>query len=154
APDPSSKTRRTVAAAAVAFATLLVAWAVWQPESSARATERASELAAEGRYDDALAEVDDAADADPLSTAPLLERAEIELAAGSQADARRTLERAVLSFPGDPHTWLRLTRFQLYTLERPGQALGTVRGALYLDPYSREARQLFLDSRITLRRAR
>ena len=57
------------------------------------------------------------------------------------------LERAVILFPGDPQTWYRLAAFQLGTLDAPEQALETLRGALYLDPHSVPARELFLDAR-------
>ena len=68
------------------------------------------------------------------------------MAAGRRADAERTLEQAVLSFPGDPRTWLRLTRLEL-SLGRPREADRIVRGALYLDPFSREARTLYVSAR-------
>jgi hypothetical protein len=74
-------------------------------------------------------------------------RASIQTAANREADAQTSLERAVLLFPGDPQTWYRLAAFQLGTLDAPEQALETLRGALYLDPHSRAASQLFLDSR-------
>jgi hypothetical protein len=57
----------------------------------------------------------------------------------------------VLLFPGDPQTWYRLAAFQLGTLDAPEQAVETVRGALYLDPHSKAASQLFLDARARLR---
>jgi hypothetical protein len=57
----------------------------------------------------------------------------------------------VLEFPGDPQTWLRLASFQLGTLDRPAEALETVRAVLFLDPLSRPGGQLFLDARVRLR---
>jgi hypothetical protein len=152
-PGPSARTGRAVATAAVALAALLVAWAVWQPEAASRMTADAHDLSDARSYDAALAKAGDAADANPLSPDPLLERASIELAAGRDAAAGRTLEDAVLSFPGDPDTWLRLSRYQLQTLGRPRRALETVRGVLYLDPFSLEGRSLYLNSLSALRRA-
>ena len=148
---PAQARGPALAAAAVLITTALVAWAVWQPEASARAVDRAVELSTEGRYDEALAKTADAADADPLSPTPLFTRAEVQLAAGRWTGARDSFEQAVLSFPGDPGTWLRLTRFQL-SIGRPQQALRIVRGALYLDPFSREAATLFISARSALRR--
>jgi tetratricopeptide (TPR) repeat protein len=140
-------TGRIVAAAGVVLAGLVLAWAIWQPEASDRATGNALELSDQGRFDEALAEADSAADTNPLTPEPLLVRASIQTAAGNEADARESLEQAVLGFPGDPQTWYRLAAFQLGTLDRPDQALETLRGALYLDPFSKPAQGLFLEAR-------
>ena len=150
-PPPRPSRPHVVVAAAVGVASLLVVWAIWQPEASDRATNRALELVDQRDYDAALAKTDDAADADPLSPDPLLVRAVVETAAGSETAARHTLELAVLKFPGEPETWLRLASFQLGTIDRPRAALQSVRGALYLDPLSAPARQLFLDARARAR---
>jgi len=137
-----------IVAALVALATaLLLAWAIWQPEASDRATNEALGLLDEKKFDQALAKTEDAEDLNPLTPDPLLVRASIETAANREADAQTSLERAVLLFPGDPQTWYSLAAFQLGTLDAPEQALETIRGALYLDPHSRAASQLFLDSR-------
>ena len=149
--EPARGRTHALAAAAVMVAVVLTAWAVWQPEASDRAVDRAVRLAVEGNYDEALAATGDAADADPLSATPLFTRAEVQVAAGRPAEAERTLEQAVLSFPGDPRTWLRLTRLEL-SLRRPEDALRIVRGALYLDAYSREARTLYISARSAVRR--
>jgi hypothetical protein len=150
-PPPRPSRHRVVAAAAVAIAGLIVVWAIWQPEASNRATNRALELVDQHDYDAALAKTADAADADPLSPDPMLVRAVVQTAAGRNTDARRTLEQAVLKFPGEPETWLRLASFELGTIDRPRAALQAVRGALYLDPFSAPARQLYLDARARAR---
>ncbi|HYP47108.1 MAG TPA: O-antigen ligase family protein [Thermoleophilaceae bacterium] len=142
---------RVLVAGGVALVTLLCAWAVWQPEASKRSADRALELIEERRFDDAVAEADDAADANPLSPTPLFVRASAEAEAGRTQAARRTLERATLRYPGEPQTWLRLSSFQLNNLERPQDALQTVRGALYLNPRSKSARELFVNARAALR---
>jgi hypothetical protein len=148
-PDPWSRpsTTRIVAAVGVALAGLVLAWAVWQPEASDRATGDALELADEGRLPEAIAKTRDAAEINPLAAEPLLVRASIQTQAGDVAAARETLERAVLSFPGDPQTWYRLAAFQLGTLNRPDEALQTLQGAVYLDPFWNTARTLFLEAR-------
>ena len=139
---------RGIVAALVALATaLLLAWAIWQPEASDRATNDALALLDEKKFDQALAKTDEAEDLNPLTPDPLLVRASIDTAANREEDAQQSLERAVLLFPGDPQTWYRLAAFQLGTLDAPEQALDTVRGALYLDPHSRAASALFLDAR-------
>ena len=140
-------TTRIVAAVGVALAGLLLAWAVWQPEASDRATGDALELADEGRFPEAIAKTRDAEEINPLAAEPLLVRASIQTQAGDETAARDTLEQAVLSFPGDPHTWYRLAAFQLGTLNRPDEALHTLQGAVYLDPFWNSARTLFLEAR-------
>ena len=97
APSPE----RLLAASGVLLAAILVAWAIWQPEAADRATGDAIRLAEAGEVDAALAKTEDAADANPLSSDPLLTAAAIETEAGQIGAARRSLEQAVLKFPGD-----------------------------------------------------
>jgi tetratricopeptide (TPR) repeat protein len=156
--DPRSLPRpgrdRLAVAAATAICALLFAWAIWQPEASDNASEEALRLADAGQIDAALAKAGDAADANPLSPRPLLVEAAIETEAGREAEAGRTLERAVLRYPGDPQTWFRLASFQLGTLERPREALDTLQAFLYLDPFSKAGRELYLEAREALRAER
>ncbi len=142
---------RIAAAVGVGVAALAIAWTVWQPEASDRATGEALELADAGDFPDAVAKTEDAQDLNPLSPEPLLVRASIQTQAGDEAAAQDTLEQAVLSFPGDPHTWYRLAAFQLGTQDQPAAALDTLQGALYLDPFWNTARTLFLEARARLR---
>lgn len=151
-PGRGSPNPRRIAAAVATVATgLLLAWGIWLPEASDRATNEALELSDQKRFDEAIEKTEEAEDLNPLTPDPLLVRASVDTAADRVVDAETSLERAVLRFPGDPQTWYRLAAFQLGTLDAPEQALETIRGALYLDPHSRPARQLFLDSRARLR---
>jgi tetratricopeptide (TPR) repeat protein len=143
--------QRLLSAAAVLLAALLTAWAIWQPEAADRATGDAIALADQGDVDGALAKTRDAADTNPLTAQPLLVEAAIATQAGREEEARRALEQAVLRFPGDSETWYRLAAFQLGTQGRPAEAAETIRGALYLDPHSLPARQLFLEARASER---
>jgi len=138
---------RILSALAALVTALLLAWAIWQPEASDRATNEALALLDEKKFDQALAKTKDAEDLNPLTPDPLLVRASIDTAANREADAQESLERAVILFPGDPQTWYRLAAFQLGTLDAPEQAVDTIRGALYLDPHSRASAELFLDAR-------
>lgn len=142
---------RLLAASAILFAALLTAWAVWQPLAADRQTSDALELAESGDVDGAIAKTREAADTNPLTAEPLLVEAAIAAQAGRDLDAEAALEDAVLKFPGDPETWYRLAAFQLGTLDEPDNAAETVRGALYLDPHSLSARQLFLEARASQR---
>jgi hypothetical protein len=143
---------RAAGAVAVAVTALLCAWAVWQPERSSAKADSALELADRGDFENAESEARQAAEIDPLSSKPPLVLASVLSAANRDDEALRELEDAVLRYPGEPGTWLRLASFQLYTLERPRDALRTLRGALYLDPRSKNGRGLFLQARINLRR--
>jgi Flp pilus assembly protein TadD len=142
---------RLAAGAALLVAAVLSAWAIWQPEAADRATSEAIALADAGDVDGALEKTRAAADTNPLTAEPLLVEAAIATQAGREGEAGAALEEAVLKFPGDAETWFRLAAFQLGTLDRPGEAADTIRGALYLDPHSQPARQLFLDARASER---
>ena len=74
------------AVAALATATLL-AWAIWQPEASHRATDDALALADEGKFDEARDRTADAEDLNPLSPSPLFVRAGIDAQAGRTGQA-------------------------------------------------------------------
>ena len=142
---------RLVAAAGVLLAAVFAAWAIWQPEASDRSTGEALTLLDEGDFEAALVKTEDAEATDPLNAEPLLVRAAIETQADREADARVTLEDAVLKFPGSSDTWYQLAAFQLGTLDQPVKAARTIQGTLYLDPLSAPGRQLFLDARARAR---
>jgi hypothetical protein len=129
----------------------LLAWAIWQPEASDRATNDALALADQHTFNRALERTKDAEDLNSLTPDPLLVRASIDTMAGRTDAARDSLEEAVIRFPGDPQTWYRLAAFQLGTLDAPEQALETVKGLLYIDPHSNPGRALFLTARARLR---
>jgi len=138
---------RLLAASGVLAAAVLLAWAIWQPEAADREAGDAIRLADAGHVDAAIAKAQDAADANPLSSEPLITRAAIETQAGRVDDAREALEQAVLKFPGDSQTWYRLAAFQLGTLDHPREAAETVQGAIFLDPMSVANRVLYLQAR-------
>jgi hypothetical protein len=138
---------RLLAASGVLLAAVLLAWAIWQPEAADRETSDAIRLADAGQVDAAIAKTNDAADANPLSSEPLITQAAIETEAGRVDDAREALEQAVLKFPGETQTWYRLAAFQLGTLDHPREAAETVQGAIFLDPQSQAARLLFLQAK-------
>ena len=134
-PEPE----RIAAAAAVLVAAVLCAWAVWQPEASERASDRAFEELATGDVDAAAREADRARDVNPYSPEPLYAKAAVLVAAKRPTDAYHALEQAVKEHPRDPDTWLRLARFELDRLDLPQRAVQSLRGAFHLDPYSPQA---------------
>jgi O-Antigen ligase len=142
---------RLVAAAAVLLTALLCAWATWQPERAENLSDETLDLIAERDLAQAAEKASDAEDANPLSPRPLFAQASVLSAAGRRDRAAGRLERAVLRFPGEPRTWLRLATFQFGELDQPMDALETLQGALYLDPRSKAGEALFLEARTRLR---
>jgi hypothetical protein len=148
AEGPRRPDRFRIAGAVAALGTaLLLAWTIWQPEASDRATNEALALNDQHKFDAAIDKTRDAERLNPLTPDPLLVRAAIDTTANRVEDAQQNLERAVIRFPGDPQTWYRLAAFQLGTLDAPEQALETLKGALYLNPHSGPASKLFIDAR-------
>jgi hypothetical protein len=140
-------TPRYALAAASILAALACAWAVWQPQRSDAETNHALDLLAQRRLPQAADAADRARRIDPLAPEPLLAAAAIADARGFKTAALAKLVRAVRRFPGEPQVWVRLAEYQLDTLAKPADALKTIRGALYLDPKSRAAQQVFLEAR-------
>ena len=130
---------RLAAAAGVLVGAGLCAWAVWQPEASERANDRAVERLEDGDLTAAAREADHARDVNPYSPEPLYVKAQVLLAARRPTPAYHTLEQAVKEHPRDPDTWLRLARFELEELDLPARAVESIRGAFHLDPYSPQA---------------
>ncbi|GAC1316814.1 MAG: hypothetical protein NVSMB25_03260 [Thermoleophilaceae bacterium] len=137
---------RPLLAAAIGVVTLLCAWAIWQPLRSDHASDNALDLSAHGRYPAALAAAHDARDLNPLAVRPLAVRSSIDSARGDKRAALHDLEVAVIRFPADPQAWLALADYQLNSLGRPADAIRTVRAALFLDPQSRDAQNVFFEA--------
>lgn len=142
---------RLIGAGLIAVTALLCAWTAWQPARSDAASNQALALLASGELAEAAREADNAYDINPLSPKPLFVKAQVLDRAGNLPAAEATLEQAVVEHPEQPEVWLRLAEFQLFRLDRPQSALDTLRGALYLDPRSRQAQTTFFDARARLR---
>jgi hypothetical protein len=147
-PEPTGEGRfkrppwaRIVASVGVLATAALLASAIWQPERANRASAQALSDIEKGDLKSAADAAREARDADPLARRPRFAEASVASAAGKETLARDILERTVLEFPGDPQTWLRLAEFELHHSE-PLRALEVVRGALYLDPFSKAARRV------------
>jgi O-antigen ligase/polysaccharide polymerase Wzy-like membrane protein/tetratricopeptide repeat protein len=142
---------RIALALAVVLAALLCAWATWQPWRSDRVTSHAVDLVANGQAKAAVKEAQHASDIDPLATEPLAVKASAQAAAGQPQAGLRTLQRLVREHPTDPQAWLRLADFQLFQLDRPRDAIETLRAVLFLDPRSRPAQRVFTQAQERLR---
>jgi hypothetical protein len=118
--------------AAVLVATLLTAWAQWQPQRSVDASNEALALVARNPSA-ALAMAHTAISRDPLSAEALMILAAIQQGAGMPVAARGTLEDAVHLQPSNPRTWQALGEYDLRA-SNPTAALNELRAAVYLNP--------------------
>ncbi len=124
--------RITVAVAAIVGA-LLAAWAQWQPQRSATASQQAlTELSSNPRT--ALDTAQTAVSRDPLSAQALFTLSAVQQATGKPALARATLQRAVRLQPSNPQTWLTLGQYDLAS--DPVAAEHELAAAIYLNPES------------------
>jgi hypothetical protein len=123
---------RGAIAAAVLLATLLAAWAAWQPQRSVDASSEALALV-ESNPARALSAAQTAVSRDPLSAEALLTLAAIQQHAGQSSAAQLTYQRAVHLQPSNPQTWQALGEYEL-RLGQPTAALDALRAAVYLNP--------------------
>jgi tetratricopeptide (TPR) repeat protein len=135
---------RIAAGSLVLAVALLSAIAMAQPWRSQQKGEDALRLAQAGNFAAARAAAERAKDLDPLSVEPYFELAAVEDADGNERVAVKHLERAVRVEPASPEAWRRLGDYYLAPLSSPDQALPILRGALFLDPMSTEARDSYL----------
>jgi Flp pilus assembly protein TadD len=119
-------------AAAVVFASLLAAWAQWQPLRSFDAANEASALLSRNPGA-AHAAAGRAVARDPLSAQALFTLATVQQDAGESAQARATLQKAVRLQPSNPQTWVALGEYDLQAKD-PRDALNELRAAIYLNP--------------------
>jgi hypothetical protein len=127
--------RGGVAAAAV-IAALLAAWAQWQPQRSAGASQEALALSARDPSA-ARSAAQDAVNYDPLSVEALFALSTIQQHSGQAALARATLVRAVHLQPSNPQTWQTLGEYDLRAgmpAGNPKAALNELRATVYLNP--------------------
>lgn len=119
-------------AVAVVVGALLAAWAQWQPQRSADASQEA--LALSARNPLAARSAARAAVAyDPVSAEALFTLSTIQQHAGQTALARATLVRAVHLQPSNPQTWQTLGEYDLRN-GNPKAAMSELRAAVYLNP--------------------
>jgi len=119
-------------AVTVVVGALIAAWAQWQPQRSADASQEALALSARdpaGSRSAARAAVA----YDPVSAEALFTLSTIQQHAGQTALARATLVQAVHLQPSNPQTWQTLGEYDLRT-GNPTAALNELRAAVYLNP--------------------
>ena len=119
-------------AAAAVIAALLAAWAQWQPQRSADASQEALALSARDPTA-ARSAAQAAVDSTRSRRKPCSRSPTIQQHAGQTALARATLVRAVHLQPSNPQTWQALGEYDLRTGD-PTAALNELRAAVYLNP--------------------
>lgn len=112
---------------------VLCAWLIWQPLSSANATASAENAAISGRIGTAFADARDAAGSDPLALQPLLVLSALYERVGNVAAARSQLVDAVHLQPENAASWLALGAFD-WQHHHPGLALRSLKRSEALDP--------------------
>jgi tetratricopeptide (TPR) repeat protein len=137
---------RVAAACLVLAVAVFGALAMAQPWRAQQKGEDALRLAQAGDFGGARAAAEKAKDINPLSAEPYFELAAVDDAAGNERAALQDLERAVQVEPANPEAWRRLGDYYLAPLSKPDEALATLRGALFLDPMSTEARESFVSA--------
>jgi hypothetical protein len=131
-PSALGPVRIAVAVAALVGA-LLAAWAQWQPQRSADASQQAlTELSSNPRA--ALSSAQTAVSRDPLSAQALFTLSAVQQTTGKPSLARATLQRAVRLQPSNPQTWLTLGQYDL--ANDPRDAEHELAAAIYLNPQS------------------
>jgi tetratricopeptide (TPR) repeat protein len=128
----SRSAQRIGLAAAVVLASLLAAWAQWQPLRSFDAASEASALLSHDPQG-ARRAAQQAVARDPLSAQALLTLATVQQDSGESAQARATLQKAVRLQPSNPQTWVALGEYDLQSHD-PTDALNELRAAIYLNP--------------------
>ncbi|HUN78881.1 MAG TPA: O-antigen ligase family protein [Solirubrobacteraceae bacterium] len=129
---------RGAAAIAIVVAALLAAWAEWQPQRSAEASNEALALAGSDPAG-ALSAAMKAVSRDPLSAEALITLAAVQQGTGDATMARATYQRAVRLQPSNPLTWEALGEYDLRS-DRPAAALRALRAAVYLNPQAVDPR--------------
>jgi hypothetical protein len=124
---------RIAVAVAVLVGALLAAWAEWQPQRSADASQQAlTQLASDPQG--ALASAQTGVSRDPLSAQALFTLSAVQQATHQPSHARATLQHAVRLQPSNPQTWTALGQYDL--AKDPAAAVHELAAAIYLDPES------------------
>jgi hypothetical protein len=135
---------RLIATVAVLAVTAGCAWASYQPQRAANASDGALLALEAGKVNRARDLVDKAISIDPLTIEPYFNLAVIETTAKRPAAARAALEHAVTLQPENATPWLRLAEYDAGRGDAK-RAIAALRPALYLDPKNANAVSLFLD---------
>ncbi len=137
------------AVTALAAVSVLCAWLIWQPQSSANATTSAENAAGAHHIGAAFADARDAAGSDPLALEPRFVLSALYQSVGNLAAARSELVGAVHLQPDNFSSWLALGSFDLQH-HQPRRALPSLQRAYTLDPTSLAAGAALAQARAEL----
>ena len=122
----------------IVAATVLAAWAIWQPQSAADANAAALTAASNGEIRAAIGDARAGADRNPVGVDSLFELAALYEAAGDPQAAGAQLRQAVARQPENAQTWLDLGEFEGRT-GHPQLAIAPLKRARLLDLSSYQA---------------
>jgi O-Antigen ligase len=117
----------------IAAVSLLLAWLIWQPLSSADSIASAENAAVSGDTSAAFADARDAAGSDPLALQPLFVLSELYQSVRDEPAARAELVKAVQLQPENSQSWYQLGSFDLAN-HQARRALPSLQRAFALDP--------------------
>jgi O-antigen ligase len=126
-------TRELALAATLVALALLAAWAEWQPERSAGASEHALALLGSRKPAAAQSAAMAAVSEDPVSIQALQYLAAVQQGTGERERATATLQKAVRLQPANPQAWAALGEHYLQ-LANDQAAVQDFRAAAYLNP--------------------
>jgi hypothetical protein len=149
---PSLLARPALAASIMALAavSLLAAWAVWQPLSSADANSAAITALTRGDVKSAFSDARDAAASDPLAVEPQWTLGAVYSAIGDQHAAHAQFVKAISLQPDNAATWRQLGYYDLQH-GQPHKAVGVLERALRLDRSSPQTLQAIAQAQAQLR---
>jgi len=137
---------QTVRAAAIALVGISIAYGIYQPVRAERKVQAGYDIAEESPAK-ALKLGNDAIKLDPTSADAFILVSVAQSNGGRQQAAEATLAELTAQQPGNPESWLRLSRFRLLTLNDPDGAIRALRPVFYQSPNNAEAANLLVAAR-------
>lgn len=146
APPIKGGTAQIVRAAAIALVGISIAYGIYQPVRAERKVQAGYDVA-EQNPAKALALGNDALKLDPTSADAFILVSTAQSNGGRQQAAEATLAELTAQQPGNPESWLRLSRFRLLTLNDPDGAIRALRPVFFQSPNNAEAADLLAAAR-------
>lgn len=131
-------TLQIVRAAAIALVGISIAYGIYQPVRAERKVQAGYDVV-EASPAKALALGNDAIELDPTSADAFILVSIAQSNGGRQQAAEATLAELTAQQPGNPESWIRLSRFRLFTLDDPDGAIRALRPVFFQSPNNAEA---------------
>lgn len=137
--QPSSGgTLQIVRAAAIALVGISIAYGIYQPVRAERNVQAGYDVVEQSPAE-ALEYGNDALKLDPTSADAFILVATAQSNGGRQQAAEATLAELTAQQPGNPESWIRLSRFRLFVLDDPDGAIRALRPVFFQSPNNGEA---------------